>query len=140
MSVRLSLAWQMKHRGVIPSIESVIAGFHVLVSAFLPPVELFTPPDCDAPVQVAKHRRLLRHRCRGSCGRCGRSHNSSCNAACSNRVGESSCLLFVCDFEVDEFFAVAQAVFEDLVFGFFCCACGDLPWHFFEDGLVLVVS
>ena len=63
MSIRLSRAWQMKHRGVMPSMESVILAFPwvavVLVSAFVASVELFAPPDCDAPVKVAKHRRLL---------------------------------------------------------------------------------
>jgi len=41
---------------------------------------------------------------------------------------------------VDEAFSVFEAFLEDLVFGFFCCACGDLPGHFFEDGLILVVG
>ena len=48
--------------GVDPQIKQyrlVITGFQVLVSAFVAPVELFAPPDADASVQVAKHRRLL---------------------------------------------------------------------------------
>ena len=53
----------MKHRGVTPSMGSVILAFPWVavasVSAFLPPVELFAPPDADASVKVAKHRRLL---------------------------------------------------------------------------------
>jgi hypothetical protein len=57
-----------------------------------------------------------------------------------SKIRVSFGLLFVCAFEVDESFSVFEAFFEDLVFGFFCCACGDLPGHFFEDGLTLVVS
>src|SRR5690625_4555399 len=141
MSVGWSRAWQMKHRGVIPSIESVILAFPWAAVAFLPPVELFAPPDCESPVKVAKHRRLLRRgRCMGSYGRYEYSRNSSCSAACNNPANQSSCLPFVGDFEVDEAFSVFEAFFEDLVFGFFCCASGDLPGGFFEDGFVLVVS
>ena len=90
MSIRSSWAWQMKHRGVIPSIGSVIGWFQVLVFAVVavePAGEELVKPE----EQVAKHRRLLRHhRCGGSYGRYECSRNSSYSAACNNRAGQSS--------------------------------------------------
>ena len=49
----------MKQRGVIPSIESVITGFQVLVSAFVVPVENAGYELVEPEEQVAKHWLLL---------------------------------------------------------------------------------
>ena len=54
MSIRLPRAWQMKQRGVIPSIESVILAFQFLVSAFVVPVENAGEPHAEPPTDIVK--------------------------------------------------------------------------------------